>query len=369
MPSVILRVNGRDFSGWTSVRVTRGIEAMAGSFELGLTQRWPGQVGSWEIRQADKAQVFIRLDKVGADSPPLITGYVDGRTLSIGKDDHRIEVSGRDQAGALVDCSAFLDKWEFYGIPLLKFAQDVAQPYGVKVRTTEKDLPRLPTRITIDPGETAFDALERGCRMCGVLPVSDGSGALVLTRAGRVHAATALVEGQNILSASVTLDASGRYRRYIVMGQHPGTDEYMGDATAEVRGEAFDMGVSRAERVLVVRAETAVTPELARARAQWEASVRAARCDRVSVTVAGWTQGNGSLWPVNAIVRVRAPHVGVDGDLLITQATYSLDPNTGTTTQLTLMNPKVFTPMPYVAPGSFPELANGVKPIQPMPSH
>lgn len=337
-----LRVNGADYGGWTSARVTRGIEALAGSFDVGVSDRWAGRAVAWPILEEDEVELLI-------DGETLITGYVDRPGRSIGAAEHGLTVGGRDRAGALVDCSAILDRWEFARIPLLAFAQKVAEPFGVSVSLQPGLAPPAPLpKVTIDPGDSAFDALERACRMAAVLPVSDGRGGIVLTRAGSARATTAIVEGENLLAGSRDADASGRFRRYVVVGQQQGTDEVSGASAAAVRGEATDLGVRRAERVLVVRAEGSVTPDYAKRRAEWEAKVRAGRADSVSVTVQGWRQGNGELWPVNALVPVRASYLGIDGEMLITQATYQIDSASGRTTQLELRGPDAYLPEPAI---------------------
>jgi hypothetical protein len=66
----------------------------------------------------------------------------------------------------------------------------------------------------------------------------------------------------------------------------------------------------------------------------------------VNVTVQGWTQSSGELWPVNALSPVRASRLlGVEGDLIITQVEYSIGEQ-GKVTQLRLMRPDAFTPEP-----------------------
>ena len=168
------------------------------------------------------------------------------------------------------------------------------------------------------------------------------------------------MQGKNVLHASAQYDATGRHRRYLVLAQHPGNDENMGDATASVMGTAKDPKVRRAERVLAIRAETAMTPAIAAQRASWEATVRAARGDALSVTVQGWHQADGTLWPVNAKVQVDLPTIGAKGEMLIAAATHSLDDKSGTTTELRLLDPKAFTPEPTVPGGQWKELRKGV---------
>lgn len=341
MAEISLRVGGKRYAGWKSVRVMRGIECVSGSFDLSVSDRWQADSAPWPIRKGDECELFI-----GAET--LITGYVDAREPAYGPEEHSLSVAGRDRTGDLVDCSALLKTWEFLNVPVLTLAKRVAEPFGISVTLSPGlQVPPPLAKVTADPGDTAFEVIERACRMAGLLAVADGRGGLLLTRPGRGRAATELVEGQNILAASSREDASGRYARYVVMGQHAGADETFGESAARVQATARDAGERRTARVLVIRPEGNVTPAHAKRRAEWEATVRAARGDTVTVTVQGWTQADGSVWPVNALVRVRSPRIDVDGDLLICQAVYGADEG-GTTTQLTLRRPDAFQPEPVV---------------------
>ena len=60
MPEVILTVGGRQYGGWKSVDIRRGIEQIAGSFELSVTERWAGQDQMRPIRQGDDNQLTHR---------------------------------------------------------------------------------------------------------------------------------------------------------------------------------------------------------------------------------------------------------------------------------------------------------------------
>lgn len=362
MSDVALLVNGKAYAGWKRARVTRSIESISGSFELEVSDRW-GEGKPWPILEEDECTV-----KLGARGETVLTGFVDRRAVSYDADGHTLAVSGRDAAGALVDCSALLDKWEFKGIPLLTMVKRVCDPFGIAVRLqaglTPANLPAPPKKLSIDPGDTAHDVIEKVCRMAGVLAVSDGRGGIVLTRTGTERVGS-LVEGENILSASSEFDASGRFHDYAVLGQHHGTDEFSGAKAAQVKGVASDENVTRVARTLVIRPESSVTKEQAKIRAQWEAKVRAARGDSVSVTVQGWTRAaSGFVWPVNALVNVRSPTIGVHGDMLITQLTFNAG-ESGTTTEITLKRPDAFLIEPVIRQATggnnyWKEIARGV---------
>ncbi len=356
MADVALLVGGRRYGGCKSVRVTRSIESLAGQFALEVSDRWGALAQPWPITEEDPCRVEI-------DGVVVIDGYVDARDQSASAAARTLAYTGRDRAGALIDNSAVLDRWTYYNVNVADFAAAIAQPFGVRVSMQAGlTLPRVP-KVVVSPGDTAYDAIRRAVSDQGVLLVSDGAGGVIFTRSGTARA-TPLVEGQNILDASVKYDGTERYYRYVVMTQTAGTDETSGDAT-RIQAEAFDLGVRRTDRVLLIRPDKGHSVADARRRADWEARIRAARAEAVTIVVQGWTQPNGAIWPLNTLTSVRAPRlIGVDGDLLISQVEHTIS-ESGQVTQLRLVRPDAFTPdptatvKPATGPGGWKELAKG----------
>lgn len=361
-----LLVGGRAYEGWKAIRVTRSIEALAGSFDLDVNDRWAQQETPWTIAEEDECQVEI-------DGETVIDGFIDHRSLAFDARSRRLAFQGRDRAAALVDCSAVLKRWAFKKASVLEVAKAVAEPFGIKVSLQPGLALAAPLpKLVVNPGDTAWAVIQRAAQPAGVLVVSDGAGGILITRSGKAARADALVQGENILAASVDYDGTGRYSRYVVATQTAGTDETSAGAT-RIRAEATDEAVRRTERVLLVRPEAGVTSEYARRRADWEARIRAAKAETVNVTVRGWKQPSDDvLWPTNAIATVKAPAIGVDGDLLISQVDYSLDGDGGEITQLRLVRPDAFDPEPTAkvkksSGGMWKEIAGGVQPGKTLP--
>lgn len=349
-------MNGREYRGWKTARVTRSLESVCRSFELSVFDRWAEGGKPWPIIEEDECTVLLGDEQV-------LTGYVDKRNVSIGPESHSLTVSGRDRTGALVDCSADGYKLELANASVLKLAKKLCDPFLVRVRMQEGLAePSTEVRIAIDVGESAFSALERACRMAALLPVSDGDGGVVLSRVGSARATDDLVEGENILEASGDYDGSARFASYQVVGQFPGGRK------ASSSGTAIDGGVRRQERALVLRAEAASTTTQAKLRAAWEATVRAGRAHSVTVVVQGWTQRDGALWPLGALVHVKSLGLGLDADMVIAGTAFSMDDG-GTKTTLSLRRPDAFAPEYFVPDGPKPrrertspwdEIAKGV---------
>lgn len=342
MRNVILSVNGSEYSGWNTIQITNSIESFVGSFSMSVSERWNGNSKPWPILEGDECTV-----KLGNDV--LITGYVDSRAMSLSDSDHTFEVAGRDKAADLIDCSAVLSAWEFSNVGILEICNKVASPFGVKVAFGPGiSAPSVPPYVVINPGESAFDVIERAARLAGLFAMSDGKGGVLLTKAGKVAAATPLIEGVNTKEISCQYESASTYRKYIVIGQQQGSDEIFGEAAADVRAEAQDMNVKRAARVLLLQAEGSATIRQAQDRASWEASVRRARACSVQVKVQGWEQRTGQIWRVNSPVQLDASFIGIKGEMLISEVTYLLSESEGTVTQLTLRLPGAFDPEPLI---------------------
>lgn len=338
-PDVTLTVNGREFAGWERVNVTRRIDTLSGAFALSVSDRWEGQSAPWQIVEGDECVLSI-------DGAPLITGYVDRRSVNYAANSHTLEVSGRDRTADLVDCSVLLDVWEFAAQPVDRIIAKLAAPFGISVRLAPGTSLAVPRgKFAINPGDTVFATIDRLCRVAGVLAMSDGRGGLLLTRASSDRANTALIEGQNIKAAVGNFDISQRYARYVVTGQSAGTDDYSGEAAAHVQAEARDSNV-RAGRVLVIRADANMTLARAKEQATWEATVRAGRTSSAVITVQDWRQADGTLWPLNALVPLTAPRLGIDREMLIVGTEMSLDDAAGTLTTIELARPEAYIPQP-----------------------
>lgn len=319
------------------MRITRSIESIAGSFELEVSDRWAEQRESWAIAEEDACRVAI-------DEHVLVNGFVDRRRVSIDPQRRVLAYSGRDKAAAFVDNSAVLERWSFRNVDLVDFVAKLAAPFDVAVRRQEGLTFDKVAKVTISPGDSAFDVAHRLAQDAGALLVSDGEGNIVITRTGTTRAQP-LVEGANIMAAAVTYDATERYRKYLVASQTPSLFGGEEAPNPRVKAEAVDAGVRRTSRVLYIRPANSLSTARARKRADWEARIRAARAETVNVTVQGWLQGDGVPWPVNALCSVRAPSIGVDGELLISQVEYLLD-NSGQLAQLRLVRPDAFLPEP-----------------------
>lgn len=338
--TVSLRVNGREWGGWESVRISAGIERIARDFNVQITRRWPGDEEQAKkrarIRNADKVEVLIGDDLV-------ITGWVeatpvryDGRSITMG-------IVGRSKTADLIDCAA--KPSQYSGRSMVQIATVLAQPFGISVVDAGGVTGPL-QGIQADQGETVMDVLNKMLGLQQALAYDDEKGNLVIGGIGVAKATTALVFGENVLTCDTEQSIKDRFSVYQVAGKRAGNDSDFGEATTTaIRGETIDSGIAR-YRPMIIRQTGNATSSTCGARSEFEMRQRAARTDEVTYTVHGWRQGDGKLWQPNMQVIVYDPVIGFDNrEMIISEVTWQKDEN-GEITELRVGPEDAYLPKP-----------------------
>ena len=363
---VRLLVNGSEYGGWKSVRISAGIERQARDFELEVTDRWPGQSEiPRRIQPGDPCQVFIGDDLI-------MTGYVDATPIRYDGKSVSVGVKGRSKTADLVDCcpiesgkstaassgggqwrdvigpdgkkpnvvkpaATAVNQWRHQKMEVI--AAGLAAPYGVRV-IAEIDTGKVIPDHQVQIGETVFESIDRMMRLRHVLSTDNEKGDLVFIDVGSAGmAGIALELGKNLLSGSTELDYKGVFSTYICKGQRSGNDEQYGADVAEEEGEAEETNSTtvtgetatatdaraKRRRVLVIKQSGQADGGTCQDRADYERAHRAAKALQTNYTVAGWRQEDGRLWLPNMMVRVRDALIGFDTDMVIAEISWLLD--------------------------------------------
>lgn len=334
---VMLQIGEDVFTGWESISITTGIEQLAGQFELQCADRWA-------IRGEPRPILPGKACAVSIDGTPVITGYIDEASPSYSATAHSLSIRGRDATGDLVDCAAETDGQSWAGRNLLQVATDLCKPFGIPVRL-DGDAGAVFAQQAINPGETVMEVLSRAARLRGFLLVSDSLGGLIITRAGVRRATRALKLGVDMLEGSATRSHAERFARYRVIGQD-GEGRYAGNETLaqQVLATATDPEIRRA-RTTVIDTVDASDAGAAQQLARWTAANRKARGDRAELSVRGWIDGSAP-WQPNRLVQIDDAWLGLFGDYLVAQVTFSLDDQGGEITRLSVTPPDAYVPAP-----------------------
>ncbi|CAN5788541.1 contractile injection system protein, VgrG/Pvc8 family [soil metagenome] len=346
-----LIVGGRQIFGWTSIRITRGIERCPSDFELEMTELYPDEASSFVIQPGDACQV-----KLGDDL--VITGYVDRFTPSISGGGHSIRVSGRSKCADLVDCDAEWPGGQITGSSVPAIAQKLAEPYGkftdgstpnpIKVRTDVTDVGPVIPQFNLMLGEKAFEIIERLCRFAALLAYDEPDGNLFLTRVSTTEAASGFQQGVNVQNASLTYSIDQRYSEVLAFIQSVDTFLDLGD-DGNLIATVGDAGVRRHRRKIVIAESGDSDFNVAKRRADWEVVRRYGRSAQLTITTDGWRDKAGALYTPNTLVPVDFPALKLPSNKwLISEVSYKRDGQSGTTCDLVIMPPQAFSPQPIL---------------------
>lgn len=332
-------IDGQAYTGWEEVTIHSSIERLTSSFEVKLSDKIEGN-----LKLLSQKRCTIKID-----SDLVLTGYVEKIDISVEKDSHALTISGRDLLSDLVDCSVIGPPYEFRNKTLAQHIDHFVQPFGILFKYDKGVFSNARKMdVTLSPGDSVFEAIDKARRQEGVLLYSDPQGRMLMGYSGKESSVDALIWGKNIKKANIVYDDSNRYKDYYVRGQDTGGNGFDDfGVTIDVVGRAIDPRVIR-YRPIMIHAEGEVNKASAKKRAEWEALVRSAGSSVLQVVVAGFRQGNGALWKKNTIAPVYIPSLYINSDMLISEVSFTKS-GSGSETALTLKRPDAFAPEPVFA--------------------
>ena len=356
---VLITVGDVTLSGWKSVRITAGIERCPRDFEVTATESYPG-AGQIAMRPGDECSVYLGKDRV-------LTGYVNRYSASINPRGHNVSIAGRGMCQDLVDCAAELDNQQVSQRSVLQVAQLLAKPYGITVAGLSGPPVGMPALSAIIPqlvvmlGETAWEVIERLCRISGLLVYEQADGSLLLSsnpaneEVGAVRdAASGFKEGVNVLDAAFQMSDDQRFSKYSAYRVSFDTlrDVGQGPNLIAVRN---DTGVARNRgKVIIMEQGYQLSLQNAADRASWEAARRWGRSHVLRVTTDSWRDKAGKLYEPNVSVPLDLPTLKVQNvRWLISEVTYRKEAG-GTLCDLVMMPPEAFAVRPTLPPYPLP---------------
>jgi len=353
MSEVILEVNNRNFLGWNRLNIHRSMEELCANFTLQLVDAGVNsEFGHVQI--GDRCRIYVRseAENIAVNEIELLTGYIDEIEKNRSGESTSMSVSGRDITQDLVDCSAVIPSNTWTKASLDKIAKDLAAPFDIYVNNNTNE-EEFFNKLTIQNGETCFSVLERACRQNGVLPLTNRFGELTLQYAAsdETPRVADLVDGENILSISETVNHRARFSEYTVRGQTSGRGNRWSKKTNRLKGTAKDNTLKR-HRPLIILAENKTTSKKIKKRANWEAQVRAGRSLVHTVQLVGWfTAGADESselqpWTPNMAVNLISEPFNVNAKKIITSVDFGLDETGGRVTTLVLKHPDTYAADP-----------------------
>ncbi|KAG0163518.1 hypothetical protein DFQ30_011439 [Apophysomyces sp. BC1015] len=268
--------------------------------------------------------------KVGVET--VLVGHVDQVRRRTSKHEKTLTISGRDDAAILRDCSAPI--FTAKQVSLAEVVTNIVRPLGIKkIRIdTARAIPAW-DKISIDPGDTAWDALAHAAEGEGLWPWFEPDGTLVVGGPDYSTPPVASLilredgEGNNVEWFDEDLSIAERHSES--HGTYSTTGQAMLKATVKDKG----MAVYR-PKVYVDHDAPSLAAIESRARKIISDSALAAHTLRASVK--GHRTSSGVLWKPGQRVHVVWEEYGIDAIYFLMARRFTGGRPGGTHTQLTL---------------------------------
>lgn len=329
---VSLLIGGKTHREWSSYDIDSDllIPADAWQVELGLPEGIPPP----ELGKGVKAGALVEV-KIGNDT--VMKGFVDDIVHNITHGQHTLSMSGRDQAGILLDCSApiFTKKQ----CTLQEIVDNVVKELSIKNVVIRADKTVKAEKVNVEPGASAWDTLVQAAEANGLWPWFEPDGTLVVGGPDYnvPESATLLLRksgtGNNVISLSMTDSVSKRYSEVTVLGQSHGTAQGKGKNNLKNTEKDEDITIHRPRIVIDPDVEN---DEMARTKARKLIADSRLEGFTLTAVVKGHRNSDGVLWnPGQRIHVVSEPH-GLDRVFFLMARKFQGGRGQGTTTTLTL---------------------------------
>jgi len=325
-----LEIDGRNYIGWTRVMLTRSLGSITGSFELTFTDRYRNE--DLTPIQAGKTCRIFRNDVLHK------TGFIDSVEPSFDKNRVSLVVSGRDNPD-LADCAVVSKTGEFKELKFEDVVTRLIAPFGRTIDNRVGDTGDVIPSVNYDQGTKVYELIRKYAEKKQLLIYSGLDARVVIDQASNDFASLSLVEGENILKGSGSINRTNLFSKYIIKGDRASTARDFSENETQAVAEFEDSTVGR-NRPTIIISEGHTTNGTAQAYAQWEATTRLAQSESYSIEVQGWIN------EINKVINVDSPTLKLKNALQLIAGVALINDEAGERTVFALVPTNAFDPLP-----------------------
>ena len=318
-----------EISGWDNVTADSQIDTPADNWSLSLF-REDGQPLPDSVHGAAKVQLFY-------NNEVILTSIADNVDEAVSRQGYGLEISGRDLAGQLIDCSVpiFNGRQITLEEMLQRFVK--AGDLASVIRDVHiQDNSWLKNKVSVEPSESLWDAIAKAAQVTGQHVWLEPDGSLSIgdpfANPYKVQEALRLINpldnSNNVLDLSYSNDVSGVFTQIKVLSQDGEAQSILSEATAQTQ-----YSFNRLKIVTLGDVETKAEADAALNKIIKDNNLAAFG---LTATVDDWTI-DGRLWRAGFYVNVETNALSrATGKWAVLGRTFNLSRDKGKTTKLNL---------------------------------
>jgi prophage tail gpP-like protein len=346
-PYAVVVIDGETYWEWESVEVKLTIGGNPPNtfrFTCSEQEPYPSRMAALRILPGDKCSIYL-------DNQLAIKGVVTTRQVYYDATQHTVEIQGEGASGMLDHATADTKTGEYKNQTPENLISQIAKGAGVPIML-KGFLPQFKIpRFSIQPGESAREAIDRVTRMAGAQKMEDKQGNMIILGNNFMSEAMAqVIEGENILIGREIIHSAQDPGEMMNSAQGAGSDDAsMSDSsqvgTQDGAHQQFSMG--QPGRILNEMPATTQLMQMLKSRVGLERSINQQNEITAIITVFGWKKSasglSGGLWAPSEKVSVDSPMLVLHGEpLILKSVTFTQDNNGGSRSTLELVNETAF---------------------------
>lgn len=341
---IIVEIDGKQHKNWKSYDIDSDFLIPADSFNFEL-----GKTSNIEVLPNFSGKEAV----VKINGETVLTGIVDTTNHNISKRGRSFTLNGRDKASLLIDCSAPIINVQ--GLTLLDAVKKIVTPLGIKqVELKAEKNPKL-SKVDIDVGEPAWDAIMRCANSAGLHCWFDPKGVLIVGGADYSQSPVATLycvkesgddRKNNIEEATLTYDVSQSFSEVTFLAQKHGkeSDSAKHDFKWVYKNSEMELYKPKTEVLGDVENLESLIKQAKKMVSDWQLE-----SFNLTIIVADHKTQDGTLWQAGQRVHVVLEEYDLDAIFFLMGRRFRLSRSGGTTTELRLKLDGVWTPDAYEA--------------------
>ncbi|MGE4314552.1 phage baseplate assembly protein [Acinetobacter sp.] len=233
---ITLQIGGYSIHGWDAVSIDSQIDTPAENWSFKLFQV-DGEPLPEDIAGAKDIKVFYNKELV-------LTSIADKVAEAVSRDGYGLEISGRDLAGQLIDCSVPIFNGRQLTLEALLSQYVLAGDLGSQIHDVRiQNNAWLKNKVSVEPGESLWDAIAKAAAVTGQHVWLEPDGTLVVgdpfAQPYRVQTPLRLMKplnnSNNVLDLSYVNDVSSVFSEIKILGQDAKGSHVLSSATSNTQ--------------------------------------------------------------------------------------------------------------------------------------
>jgi len=354
MLKITFITNSTEFTQWKKIQIFKSMNTITGSLTLFTPSFYNGKSSGWKLYVGDEFELKV-------NNATISKGIIDKIVPTYGFDnnnlpEYKFSIYCRDKTSLLVDTTYDKPENEWKNETVINIIRRICSAYGIECAYEQSITSIVNTKIDCfkhNEGDFAITSIIRLTNEIGVLPISYSDNKLTIIKGTtNVLSKDAIQIGANVKYATSIHSNADRYSNYTVKGTGIGSDTKQLTDFIQPYGEAND-SIITTYRPYIIFSDVPTDSGKSQSKAKWERNIRAGNSRKRIYVMNSWVQSDNKIWNINTLARVKDWHAEIDKQMLISEAIYNYDSESGNNCILTVVDKNTYSNNDAIIKGEF----------------